>query len=143
MNNIATPEKTDKTHVALKKSNNGNGIDKKMKALVYHGPGKKSWEEKPKPVIENNTDVIVKIIKTTICGTDLHILKGDVPEVTPGRILGHEGVGIVEEAGSAVSGFKKGDHVIISCITSCGKCDYCKRGMYWLDIGTFNRRNTS
>ncbi|MDP4285543.1 MAG: zinc-dependent alcohol dehydrogenase family protein [Bacteroidota bacterium] len=101
-----------------------------MKALVYYGHGKKSWEEKPTPVIQNNTDVIVKIIKTTICGTDLHILKGDVPAVTAGRILGHEGVGIVEEAGSAVTGFKKGDHVIISCITSCGKCVYCKRSMY-------------
>ena len=77
-----------------------------------------------------STDAIVKISKTTICGTDLHIMKGDVPEVTEGRIIGHEGVGIIEEVGSAVSRFKKGDHVIISCITSCGKCDYCKKGMY-------------
>jgi alcohol dehydrogenase len=101
-----------------------------MKALVYDGPGKKSWEEKPKPAIQHPADAIVRITKTTICGTDLHILKGDVPEVTNGRILGHEGVGIIEETGSAVSNFKKGDHVIISCITSCGKCDYCRRGMY-------------
>lgn len=101
-----------------------------MKALVYHGAGKKSWEEKPKPSILSSTDAIVKILKTTICGTDLHIMKGDVPEVTDGRIIGHEGVGIIEEVGSAVSSFKKGDHVIISCITSCGKCDYCKKGMY-------------
>jgi len=101
-----------------------------MKALVYHGPGKKAWEEKAKPVIRDPTDVIVKITRTTICGTDLHILKGDVPEVTDGRILGHEGVGIIEEAGNAVTGFKKGDHVIISCISSCGKCSYCRRGMY-------------
>ena len=101
-----------------------------MKALVYHGPGKKAWEEKAKPVIRDPTDVIVKITRTTICGTDLHILKGDVPEVTDGRILGHEGVGIIEEAGNAVTGFKKGDHVIISCISSCGKCGYCRRGMY-------------
>ena len=101
-----------------------------MKALVYHGPNSKSWEEKPKPVIQQPTDAIVKITKTTICGTDLHILKGDVPEVTDGRILGHEGVGIIEETGSAVTNFKKGDHVLISCISSCGKCDYCKRGMY-------------
>lgn len=101
-----------------------------MKALVYHGPAKKSWEEKPKPVIQQPTDTIVRITKTTICGTDLHILKGDVPEVTDGRILGHEGVGIIEETGTAVTNFKKGDHVLISCITSCGKCDYCKRGMY-------------
>src|SRR6188474_368537 len=101
-----------------------------MKALVYHGPGKKSWEEKPKPVIKQPTDALVKILKTTICGTDLHIMKGDVPEVSVGRIIGHEGVGIVEEVGTAVSNFKKGDHVLISCISSCGKCDYCKKGMY-------------
>ena len=101
-----------------------------MKALVYHGAGRKSWEEKPKPAIQLPTDAVVKILKTTICGTDLHIMKGDVPEVIDGRIIGHEGVGIIEETGSAVSNFKKGDHVIISCITSCGKCGYCKKGMY-------------
>src|SRR5580658_2305130 len=101
-----------------------------MKALVYHGPGKKAWEEKPKPVIKETTDAIVKILKTTICGTDLHIMKGDLPAVTDGRIIGHEGVGIVEETGNAVTHLKKGDHVIISCITSCGKCEYCKKGMY-------------
>jgi alcohol dehydrogenase len=101
-----------------------------MKALVYHGPGNKSWEEKPKPEIQMPTDVIVRVSKTTICGTDLHILKGDVPEVTDGRILGHEGVGVIEEAGDFVRKFKKGDHVLISCITSCGICDYCRKGMY-------------
>ena len=101
-----------------------------MKALTYHGPGKKTWEEKSKPIILEPTDALVKILKTTICGTDLHILKGDVLEVIDGRILGHEGVGIVEEVGSAVTGFKHGDHVLISCITSCGKCEYCKKGMY-------------
>ncbi|SFM70976.1 alcohol dehydrogenase [Chitinophaga sp. YR627] len=101
-----------------------------MKALVYHGPGQKAFEEKPKPVIQTPTDAIVRILKTTICGTDLHILKGDVPEVTDGRTLGHEGVGMIEETGSNVSNFKKGDHVLISCITSCGKCDYCRKGMY-------------
>jgi len=101
-----------------------------MKALVYHGPGQKSWEEKPKPVLQHPTDAIVKIYKTTICGTDLHILKGDVATVTDGRILGHEGVGIIEETGTSVSNFKKGDHVLISCITSCGKCVYCRKGMY-------------
>ncbi len=101
-----------------------------MKALVYHGPGKKSWEEKPKPTLLDPGDALVRIFKTTICGTDLHILKGDVPAVSDGRILGHEGVGIIEETGSGVANFKKGDHVLISCITSCGKCDYCKRGMY-------------
>ena len=102
----------------------------KMKALVYHGPGKKALEDKPRPGIKKPTDAIIKIIKTTICGTDLHIMKGDLPEVSDGRIIGHEGVGIVEEIGSAVSNFKVGDHVIISCITSCGKCEYCKKGMY-------------
>lgn len=101
-----------------------------MKALVYHGPGKKCWEEKPKPTIIKPTDAIVKILKTTICGTDLHIMKGDVPEVLDGRIIGHEGVGVIEEIGTAVSNFEKGDHVLISCITSCGKCAYCKKGMY-------------
>lgn len=101
-----------------------------MKALVYHGPGKKSLEEKPDPKILKPTDAIVRILKTTICGTDLHILKGDVPEVTDGRIIGHEGVGVIEETGSAVSNFKKGDHVLISCITSCGKCTFCKKSMY-------------
>ncbi len=101
-----------------------------MKALVYHGAGKKSWEEKPKPAIKEPGDAIVKIFKTTICGTDLHIMKGDVPTVTDGRIIGHEGVGIIEEVGNSVTNFKKGDHVLISCITSCGKCDYCKKAMY-------------
>ena len=114
----------------------GNGVNgiaskiKSMKALVYHGAGKKAWEDKPKPTITKPTDAIVKILKTTICGTDLHIMKGDLPEVADGRIIGHEGVGIIEEVGSAASTFKPGDHVIISCITSCGKCEYCKKGMY-------------
>lgn len=101
-----------------------------MKALVYLGPGKKDWIEKAKPTIEKPTDVIVRMTKTTICGTDLHILKGDVPAVTGGRTLGHEGVGIVEEVGSAVRNFKKGDSVLISCITSCGSCPNCKRQLY-------------
>ncbi|HTK61150.1 MAG TPA: zinc-dependent alcohol dehydrogenase family protein [Pseudonocardia sp.] len=96
-----------------------------MKALVYHGPGKKSWDEVPDPKIVNPTDVIVRMDATTICGTDLHILKGDVPAVTPGRILGHEGVGTVSEVGRAVSNLVPGDRVIISCITSCGSCSYC------------------
>jgi alcohol dehydrogenase len=101
-----------------------------MKALVYRGPGQRAWEERPRPSIREATDAIVRIVTTTICGTDLHILKGDVPTVSSGRILGHEGVGVVEELGSAVSGLRKGDQVLISCITSCGKCDYCKKGMY-------------
>ncbi len=101
-----------------------------MKALTYHGPGKRALDNKPRPHIEKPTDAIVKITMTTICGTDLHILKGDVPTVADGRILGHEGVGIIEEVGANVSNFKVGDHVLISCITSCGKCSNCKKGMY-------------
>ncbi|WP_277182922.1 zinc-dependent alcohol dehydrogenase family protein [Caballeronia sp. BR00000012568055] len=101
-----------------------------MKALVYHGPGKKSLDERPVPKLLAATDAIVRVTRTTICGTDLHILKGDVPSCEPGRILGHEGVGIVEVVGAAVSAFKPGDHVLISCISSCGKCEACRRGMY-------------
>lgn len=101
-----------------------------MQAMVYQGPGQKSWESVPTPALERPTDAIVRVTKTTICGTDLHILKGDVPEVTSGRVLGHEGVGVIEEVGDAVGNFKPGDHVLISCITSCGKCEYCKRQMY-------------
>ncbi len=101
-----------------------------MKALVYHGPGKRALEERPRPEILAPTDAIVRITRTTICGTDLHIMKGDVPAVTDGRILGHEGVGIVEEIGPGVASFKPGDHVLISCISSCGRCASCKRGMY-------------
>jgi len=101
-----------------------------MKALVYRGPGKPALEDKLRPSIQSATDAIVRITKTTICGTDLHILKGDVPTVTAGRTLGHEGVGVVEEVGPGVTIFKPGDHVIISCISSCGKCANCKRGMY-------------
>ena len=101
-----------------------------MKALVYAGPGKKSVMDVPKPVIETATDAVVKILHTTICGTDLHILKGDVPTCQPGTVLGHEGVGVIESLGSAVSNFKVGDHVLISCISSCGRCEYCRRSMY-------------
>jgi alcohol dehydrogenase len=101
-----------------------------MKAFVYRGPGKKALEERPKPEITASTDAIVKIVKTTICGTDLHILKGDVPTCQPGRILGHEGVGIVDQVGPAVTAFKPGDRVLISCISACGKCEYCRKQMY-------------
>lgn len=101
-----------------------------MKALVYGGPGKKSVMDVPKPEVENATDAVVKILHTTICGTDLHILKGDVPTCQPGTVLGHEGVGVIESLGSAVSNFKVGDHVLISCISSCGRCEYCRRSMY-------------
>src|SRR5674476_53635 len=113
MNHTTTPTKITNPKLGLKETAKENGIVTTMKALVYHGPGKKSWEDKPKPAIQNATDVIVKIIKTTICGTDLHILKGDLPAVTDGRILGHEGIGIVEEVGPGVSSFKKGDKVLI------------------------------
>jgi alcohol dehydrogenase len=108
----------------------GSAPSSTMKALVYHGPGKRALEKKPKPVIKAPTDAIVRITKTTICGTDLHIMKGDVPAVTDGRILGHEGVGIIEQVGGSVSNFEVGDRVLISCITSCGKCANCKKGMY-------------
>src|ERR1039457_560096 len=101
-----------------------------MKALIYHGPGKKAVEERPKPEITAPTDAIVKISKTTICGTDLHILKGDVATCTLGRILGHEGVGVVETVRADVTTLKPGEHVLISCITSCAKCFYCRKGMY-------------
>jgi alcohol dehydrogenase len=101
-----------------------------MKALVYLGPGEKALQERPKPELAAATDAIVRITRTTICGTDLHILKGDVPSCAPGRILGHEGVGIVEQAGAAVTSFKPGDRVLISCISACGKCGYCRRQMY-------------
>jgi len=101
-----------------------------MKAFVYLGPGQKELQDRPKPEITAPTDAIVKVTKTTICGTDLHILKGDVPTCQPGRILGHEGVGIVEKTGAAVSAFKAGDRVLISCISACGKCEYCRRQMY-------------
>jgi alcohol dehydrogenase len=101
-----------------------------MKALVYLGPGQSALQERPKPEITAPTDAIVKITKTTLCGTDLHILKGDVPSCQPGRILGHEGVGIVDQAGAAVTTFKPGDRVVVSCISACGKCVNCRRLMY-------------
>ncbi|MCO6439536.1 MAG: zinc-dependent alcohol dehydrogenase family protein [Nitrococcus mobilis] len=101
-----------------------------MKALVYEGPGQRVWKERAKPAINKPTDAVVQLTHTTICGTDLHILKGDVPSVERGRILGHEGVGIITEVGEGVTNFKAGDRVLISCITSCGRCDFCKRGMY-------------
>ncbi len=101
-----------------------------MKALVYKGPNQKSWEEVPDPVIQKPTDVVVKMDTTTICGTDLHILKGDVPAVTKGRILGHEGVGTITEVGPSVTNLKVGDQVILSCVSACGHCGYCKQGLF-------------
>lgn len=101
-----------------------------MKALVFHGPNNLSLDDKPKPTILKATDAIVRITTTTICGTDLHILKGDVPSIVDGRTLGHEGVGFIDEIGDDVVNFKKGDKVLISLITSCGKCSFCKKTMY-------------
>ncbi len=106
-----------------------------MKALVYHGPGQRSWDEVPDPAIEVPTDVIVRIDSSTICGTDLHILKGDVPEVRPGTILGHEAVATIVEKGSGVTTLEVGDRVLVSCITSCGRCRFCKERRYGLCSG--------
>lgn len=114
----------------INENKKGTAIQKKMKGLVYDGEGKIELREIFKPNIEKPTDALVKILKTTICGTDLGILHGKTPSVKPGTTLGHEGVGIIEEVGSSVSNFKKGDCVIISCITSCGRCEYCKKQMY-------------
>lgn len=101
-----------------------------MKALVYNGPGERAFEDRPRPALASATDAVVRMSRSTICGTDLHILGGDVPTCTAGRILGHEGVGTVEAVGDAVTRFEPGDHVLISCITSCSKCGACKKGMY-------------
>jgi alcohol dehydrogenase len=106
-----------------------------MNGLVYHGPGKKEWEEVPKPTLLEDGDAIVRVDAVTICGTDLHILKGDVPAVTDGRILGHEAVGTIEEVGPGVKTLKRGDRVLISCITSCGTCRFCREGRYGLCSG--------
>ncbi len=100
-----------------------------MKALVYHGPGRKAWEDVPDPTVQEPTDVVVRVDTTTICGTDLHILQGDVAAVTDGRILGHEAVGTVTAVGDAVRGFSVGDRVLVPAITKCGRCAYCQRGM--------------
>jgi alcohol dehydrogenase len=106
-----------------------------MEALVYHGPGERAWESVPDPAIQAPTDAVVRIDAATICGTDLHILKGDVPEVQPGTILGHEAVGTIEEVGSAVTSFTAGDRVLLSCITACGRCRFCKEAHYGLCTG--------
>jgi len=101
-----------------------------MRALVFHGAGNKSWDDVPDPKLVDDTDAIVKIETATICGTDLHILQGDVPEVSPGRVLGHEAVGTVVETGLMVRTVRPGDRVLISCISACGQCAFCRRGRY-------------
>jgi alcohol dehydrogenase len=106
-----------------------------MKALIYHGPGEKTWETKADPTIMDPSDAVVRIDSSTICGTDLHILKGDVPEVTSGTVLGHEAVGTVMETGTAVTTFAEGDRVLMSCITSCGRCRFCREAHYGLCTG--------
>jgi len=106
-----------------------------MRALVYHGPGVKAWQEVPKPELIDDTDAIVRVDTTTICGSDLHILEGDLPEVTDGRILGHEAVGTVEEVGTSVKNMRPGDRVLVSCITACGRCRYCRESRYGQCVG--------
>ena len=101
-----------------------------MLALVYHGPGQKKLEDRAKPAIRAPSDAIVRVTHTTICGTDLHILKGDVATCKPGTVLGHEGVGVIDSVGAGVTAFKPGDRVLISCISSCGRCAPCRKGMY-------------
>lgn len=121
------------TIAGLERKNLGAGnpdATNTMKALVYHPPGKHAWEEKPRPMVNDPGDAIVRVTSTSICGTDLHILRGDLPSVAGGRILGHEGIGVVEQVGSSVSEFRVGEKVIISCVTACLKCDFCRRGIY-------------
>jgi alcohol dehydrogenase len=106
-----------------------------MRALIYHGPGRKAWEDVPDPVVRDDTDAIVQVDAVTICGTDLHILKGDVPAVTDGRVLGHEAVGTVVQVGSGVKSIRPGQRVLVSCITACGRCRYCREGRYGQCLG--------
>src|SRR6476469_7795148 len=106
-----------------------------MKALVYHGPGQRGWDSVDDPTIIEPTDIIARIDTSTICGTDLHILKGDVPETTPGTVLGHEAVGTVEEVGAGVTSVVAGDRVLMSCVRSCGRCRFCKEGRYGQCLG--------
>ncbi len=106
-----------------------------MKALVYHGPHSRAWEEVPDATLHEPTDAVVRVDAVTICGTDLHILGGDVPEVTPGRILGHEAVGTVTSVGPSVQKVAVGDRVLVSCVSSCGSCRYCRDGSYGQCLG--------
>src|SRR6202050_4548916 len=106
-----------------------------MKALVYHGPDQRSWDSVDDPTIVDPTDIVVRIDTSTICGSDLHILKGDVPETTPGTVLGHEAVGTVQEVGAGVTTVVAGDRVLLSCVSSCGRCRFCKEGRYGQCLG--------
>jgi alcohol dehydrogenase len=101
-----------------------------MKALVYHGPGAKAWEDIDRPSLIADTDAIIAVDTTTICGTDLHILKGDLPAMVDGRIIGHEAVGTVAEIGTAVKNVKVGDRVLVSCVSACGACRFCRESRY-------------
>src|ERR1043166_4798782 len=106
-----------------------------MKALVFNGPGQRAWDPVPDPAIQVPTDAIVRIDASTLCGTDLHILKGDVPEVTPGTVLGHEAVGTIVETGAGIGTLREGDRVLVSCITLWGRCRFCREGHYGLCTG--------
>ena len=106
-----------------------------MKALVYHGPGQKRWEDVPDRELQEDTDAIVLVDTTTICGTDLHIVKGDTPEVTAGRILGHEAVGTVEQVGTGVKTLAPGDRVLVSCVSACARCRFCREGRFGQCLG--------
>jgi alcohol dehydrogenase len=127
---VKSPTNGNNNATTMKSPTNGSNNATTMKALVYQGPGSRVWEDRPKPTIREATDAIVRVTMTTICGTDLHILKGDLPDVANGRILGHEGVGIIEEMGTGVLSFQKGDKVLISCVTACGRCSFCRKGMF-------------
>ena len=113
-----------------------------MKALVYHGPGQRGWDTVDDPTIIDPTDIVVRIDSSTICGTDLHILKGDVPETTPGTVLGHEAVGTVQEIGASVATVAVGDRVLLSCVSACGRCRFCKEGLRAHDRRTAGRVRT-
>src|SRR5690606_6677784 len=123
------------TTLVVKRDGDAQGWEAAVKAMVYGGPGQKSWEEVPDPVIQEPGDAIIQVDTVTICGTDLHILAGDVPAVRPGRVLGHEAVGTVVETGSGVSRLQRGDRVLASCISACGGCGYCREGRYGQCLG--------
>jgi alcohol dehydrogenase len=129
---MATPpqQRRDELNVAEDGQVLDGSLEVVMKALVYHGPGVKGWEDVPRPEVSTDTDAIVRVDTTTICGTDLHILKGDVPAMIDGRVIGHEAVGTVAEVGAAVKNVTVGDRVLVSCISACGGCRFCREGRY-------------